>query len=141
MSTLGGYTGWPMNLLSRSPKSGYFVFNFDTKSVKLGLKNWPKNPPIFPIPRLFSLDFLRSPPYSYHMLLVSDFILNHTSSEKECSVYPFALSKSDRRERVSRWREFRFPDICPKTELSKNASPLREFAVAAGEFCEIAKSV
>ena len=36
-------------LLSRNPKSGYFVLNFDTQSVKLGFKNWLKNAPILPI--------------------------------------------------------------------------------------------
>ena len=35
--------------LSRNAKSGYFVLNFDTQSVKLGFKNWLKNAPIFPI--------------------------------------------------------------------------------------------
>ena len=51
-----GIHGVAYELLSRNPKSGYFVYNFDTKSVKLGFKNWPKNPPIFPISRLFSSD-------------------------------------------------------------------------------------
>ena len=44
-----GVHGVAYELLSRNPKSGYFVYNFDTKSVKLGFKNWLKNPPIFPI--------------------------------------------------------------------------------------------
>ena len=35
--------------LSRNAKSGYFVLNFDTQSVKLGFKNWLKKAPIFPI--------------------------------------------------------------------------------------------
>ena len=51
-----GVHGVAYELLSRNPKSGYFVFNFDTKnSVKLGYSKIDfKNPLIFPISRLFS---------------------------------------------------------------------------------------
>ena len=44
-----GVHGVAYELLSRNRKSGYFIYNFDTKSVKLGFKNSLKNPLIFPI--------------------------------------------------------------------------------------------
>ena len=56
-----GVHGVAYELLSRNPKSGYFVYNFDTKSVKLGFKTWLKNPLTFPISG-HSARTLRSPP-------------------------------------------------------------------------------
>ena len=56
-----GVHGMAYELLSHNPTSGYFVYNFDTKSVKLGFKNWLKNPPFFPTSG-HSAWTLRSPP-------------------------------------------------------------------------------
>ena len=73
-----GVHGVAYELLSRNPKSGYFVYNFDTKSVKLGFKIWLKNPLIFPISG-HSARTLRPPPYSWSsaviVLLVDDVVV------------------------------------------------------------------
>ena len=63
-----GIHGVAYELLSRNPKSGYFVYNFDKKSVKFGFKKSAKNPTIFPISG-HSCRNLRSPPYTH--ILVS----------------------------------------------------------------------
>ncbi|CAD7972511.1 unnamed protein product [Amoebophrya sp. A25] len=76
--------------------------------------------------------------FSYHMLLVSDYILNSTS-ETECEiVYPFATTYGDQVRNGARLRRVQFPDVCPGVELAKpGRNPNIQFGMAAGEFVEI----
>ena len=68
--------GVACELLSHNPKSGYFVYNFDTKSVKLAFKNWLENRPIFPTSG-HSCRNLRRPPYSCLFFgVISFFLMN-----------------------------------------------------------------
>lgn len=85
--------------------------------------------------------------FSYHMLVVSDFMLNMTQTRNEYSVFPYALLSDARRTcDADRFREIRIPDVCPNEELvhgssagptARARSPLCEFSMASGEFVEI----
>ena len=67
-----GVHGVAYELLSHDPKSGYFVYNFDTKSVRLGFKNWLKNASIFQIsggPVPFRTSLLPLPTFPSNLVL------------------------------------------------------------------------
>mmetsp|Transcript_117026 Transcript_117026/g.342759 ORF Transcript_117026/g.342759 Transcript_117026/m.342759 type:complete len:399 (+) Transcript_117026:49-1245(+) len=70
--------------------------------------------------------------FSYHMLLGSHLILNRCT-EAEChTIYPFALTTSNRKDGRDHLRAVKVPDLCPRTALP----PRAELSMAAGEFIE-----
>ncbi|KAI5304553.1 hypothetical protein KEM56_006351 [Ascosphaera pollenicola] len=56
---------------------------------------------------------------SYHQLVASSWILNHTTRAKEHPLYPFASQFSNLRSREQQLRKIMIPDVHPASELSK----------------------
>ena len=54
---------------------------------------------------------------SYHALLASSWVLNHTSRPEEWEVFPFALGFSNHVSREAQVRGVRVPDVCPRLAL------------------------
>ncbi|KAB8339070.1 hypothetical protein FH972_022006 [Carpinus fangiana] len=55
---------------------------------------------------------------SYHQLLTSSFILNHTSKADEWALHPFALSFSNQHNRADQLRKVTIPDVHPGGTVS-----------------------
>ncbi|KAK9331259.1 N2227-like protein-domain-containing protein [Lipomyces starkeyi] len=72
--------------------------------------------------------------FSYHMLILSNFLLNHTTSESQFTIYPFLHSFSHTSTATNQLRAIRIPDKCPATF---HASPASNFSFTAGSFAEI----
>ncbi|ORY13422.1 methyltransferas-like protein [Clohesyomyces aquaticus] len=79
---------------------------------------------------------------SYHALIASSLILNHTQKVGQYKIAPFALQSSNHISRHDQFRTFSVPDIDPEEELN-NAThgtdlPANErMSMAAGDFCLI----
>lgn len=56
---------------------------------------------------------------SYHQLLASNWILNHTQRREQFDLYPFALTFSNHMSRPDQLKVFKVPDVHPRTELEK----------------------
>ncbi|KAI5284708.1 hypothetical protein KEM54_001128, partial [Ascosphaera aggregata] len=63
---------------------------------------------------------------SYHQLIASSWILNHTSCAKEYSLYPFASQFSNITSRAQQLRKVLIPDVHPASEMSKRQSSDRK---------------
>ncbi|KAK9486366.1 N2227-like protein-domain-containing protein [Lipomyces starkeyi] len=72
--------------------------------------------------------------FSYHMLILSNFLLNHTASESQFTIYPFLHSFSHTSTATNQLRAIRVPDKCPATFHTSTAS---NFSFTAGSFAEI----
>jgi carnosine N-methyltransferase len=76
---------------------------------------------------------------SYHELMASSLILNHTQKAGQFKIAPFALSCSNHISRTDQLRTVSIPDVHPGSELaSKNESkvPAHErMSMATGDFC------
>ncbi|KAK9374400.1 N2227-like protein-domain-containing protein [Lipomyces chichibuensis] len=72
--------------------------------------------------------------FSYHMLILSNFLLNHTTSESQFTIYPFVHSFSHTSTATNQLRAIRIPDKCPATFHTSTAS---NFSFTAGSFAEI----
>ncbi|KAK9356679.1 N2227-like protein-domain-containing protein [Lipomyces doorenjongii] len=72
--------------------------------------------------------------FSYHMLVLSNFLLNHTTSESQFTIYPFLHSFSHTSTATNQLRAIRIPDKCPATFYTSTAS---NFSFTAGSFAEI----
>ena len=78
--------------------------------------------------------------FAYHMILVSDYILNMTESVEEEVIYPYVTHYGDQLVARDRLRPVRFPDVCPGVELSReNRNPYLRFSMSAGEFVDLYK--
>jgi len=77
---------------------------------------------------------------SYHELMASSLILNHTENVGQYTIAPFALNGSNHISRDDQFRTFKIPDINPAAELVKAAGnshlPAHErMSMATGDFC------
>jgi len=67
---------------------------------------------------------------SYHQLLTSSFILNHTSQANEWPLYPWALNFSNHVRREDQLRRVMIPDVHPASIRS-----LGSMGMTTGDFC------
>ncbi|KAK6524725.1 hypothetical protein TWF281_011626 [Arthrobotrys megalospora] len=89
--------------------------------------------------------------FSFHQLIASNFILNHTSNTHEFTVYPFCHGFSHHRSHAYHLRPITVPDVHPATELNEwlefttpegghrrpavyRYKPSQYFSMSAGEF-------
>ena len=77
---------------------------------------------------------------SYHELMASALILNHTQAVGEYTIAPFALGGSNHLTRSDQFRTYQIPDIHPSTELANAAQNSRvpadeRMSMATGDFC------
>jgi carnosine N-methyltransferase len=74
---------------------------------------------------------------SYHELLASSFILNHSTSAGQFTLAPFALHGSNHLSRTDQFRTFAVPDIHPATALAASTDPdaHARLSMATGDFC------
>jgi carnosine N-methyltransferase len=76
---------------------------------------------------------------SYHELMASSLVLNHTQSASQFTLAPFALSASNHLTRASQFQTFAIPDIHPATALATNTNsnvPAHErMSMSTGDFC------
>lgn len=69
---------------------------------------------------------------SYHQLLTSSFILNHTTQAEEWCLHPFALSFSNVRSRDDQLRSVLIPDVHPGSSLSAG-----RMGMTTGDFVQV----
>lgn len=78
--------------------------------------------------------------FSYHMLLVSNFILNANVDEQSLPIAPYVDHPSNQKRAADRTRVVRLPDVSPSQLLSRvPPEPPLDFSMAAGEFLEVYK--
>lgn len=81
---------------------------------------------------------------SYHELMASSLILNHTDKAERFSIAPFALSCSNHLSRADQFQAFAVPDIHPGTALAMDAGskvPAHErMSMSTGDFCVLYSS-
>ncbi|KAF1996360.1 methyltransferas-like protein [Amniculicola lignicola CBS 123094] len=79
---------------------------------------------------------------SYHALMASSLILNHTPQAEKYTLAPFALSSSNHLSRSDQFRTYAIPDIHPATELQKaeglaKVHPYERMSMNTGDFCVV----
>ena len=76
---------------------------------------------------------------SYHELMASSLVLNHTQRVNQFTIAPFALSGSNHISRADQLRTYHVPDVHPSSELSAASDskvPASErMSMATGDFC------
>ncbi|CAO2652625.1 Nn.00g009080.m01.CDS01 [Neocucurbitaria sp. VM-36] len=76
---------------------------------------------------------------SYHELMASSLVLNHTEKVGQYKIAPFALNCSNHINRSDQFQTFQIPDIHPGSELAKGGKskvPGHErMSMATGDFC------
>jgi hypothetical protein len=76
---------------------------------------------------------------SYHELMASSLILNHTKKAGQFTIAPFALNGSNHISRSDQFQTFQVPDVHPETELAKpglSRVPANErMSMSTGDFC------
>ncbi|KAM0283259.1 hypothetical protein ACHAQH_002553 [Verticillium albo-atrum] len=72
---------------------------------------------------------------SYHQLLASDFILNHTRTAGQFSIFPWVHTFSNHRTRENHLRSYPVPDVHPGTTLREAVSPGSMSMCAADFLC------
>ncbi|KAF3042809.1 hypothetical protein E8E11_007692 [Didymella keratinophila] len=81
---------------------------------------------------------------SYHELMASSLILNHTEKAEQFSIAPFAFSCSNHLSRADQFQAFAVPDIHPGTALATSTGsqvPAHErMSMATGDFCVLYSS-
>lgn len=81
---------------------------------------------------------------SYHELMASSLILNHTDTAEQFIIAPFALSCSNHLSRADQFQAFAVPDIHPGTTLAMDAGskiPAHErLSMSTGDFCVLYSS-
>lgn len=75
---------------------------------------------------------------SYHQLLASSWILNHTAGPEQHVLYPFALHFSNLHSRTQQLRPVRIPDVHPATAMMEaeagEAPPFGTMNMSAADF-------
>jgi SAM-dependent methyltransferase len=79
---------------------------------------------------------------SYHQLMASSWVLNHTQDKEECALYPFALHFSNMRSRAQQLTKVMIPDVHPGTAMAErraaaasgDETPLGEMSMSAADF-------
>lgn len=69
---------------------------------------------------------------SYHEIMASSLILNHTSKPGQFKIAPFALNSSNHLSREDQFRTYEIPDVRPATELAKG--DVGEMGMSTGDF-------
>lgn len=69
---------------------------------------------------------------SYHQLLTSSYMLNHTSMAKKWSLYPFATTFSNNFNRAHQLLEVKIPDVHPGSEVMHG-----DMSMTTGDFCVV----
>ena len=81
---------------------------------------------------------------SYHELMASSLILNHTQRSEQFKIAPFALSCSNHLSRADQFQTFAVPDIHPGTALATTQNsklPAHErMSMSTGDFCVLYSS-
>jgi hypothetical protein len=76
---------------------------------------------------------------SYHELMASALVLNHTQKAGQFQIAPFALNGSNHISRADQFRTVQIPDIHPSTELGmtdgSNVPASERMSMATGDFC------
>ncbi|RPB06065.1 N2227-domain-containing protein [Choiromyces venosus 120613-1] len=79
--------------------------------------------------------------FSYHQLMASNYILNHTASANQHTIHPFISTFSNHTTRASHLRSIQIPDVHPTTLLTQHttaAAPApdlpEQFSMTAGDF-------
>lgn len=76
---------------------------------------------------------------SYHELMASSLVLNHTEKVGHFKIAPFALSCSNHMSREDQFQTFMIPDVHPASELataSGSSVPAHErMSMSTGDFC------
>ncbi|KAF2104153.1 N2227-domain-containing protein [Rhizodiscina lignyota] len=77
---------------------------------------------------------------SFHQLLTSSYILNHSSRADQFALYPFALSFSNHVSRSNQLRKVLIPDVHPATALEEASAGMdihafERLGMAAADFC------
>ena len=83
---------------------------------------------------------------SYHQLLVSNWILNHTRTAGGYDMHPWALSFSNHRTRANQLQKVAIPDVVPGQELDNASSDIgselhafQRMSMSSGDFCVLYK--
>lgn len=78
---------------------------------------------------------------SYHELMASALVLNHTQKAGQFQIAPFALSCSNHISRSDQFQTVRMPDVHPSSELSiangSNVPASERMGMATGDFCVV----
>lgn len=81
---------------------------------------------------------------SYHELMASSLVLNHTQMAGQFKIAPFALSCSNHLSRADQFQTFSVPDVHPETALATGTSstvPAHErMSMSTGDFCVLYSS-
>lgn len=80
--------------------------------------------------------------FSYHQLMASNFILNHTTKANEFTIHPFISTFSNHRTRKNQLRYVSIPDVhpaallsaCTPNQRSDNTPVGERFSMIAGDF-------
>jgi carnosine N-methyltransferase len=76
---------------------------------------------------------------SYHELMASSLVLNHTKKAGQFEIAPFALSCSNHISRADQFQTVQVPDVHPGTELGSpkgsNLPASERMSMATGDFC------
>lgn len=77
---------------------------------------------------------------SYHELMASSLILNHTQRAGQFTIAPFALNGSNHRRREDQFQTFKIPDVHPAAALAKpndtsSVPPHDRMSMSTGDFC------
>lgn len=73
---------------------------------------------------------------SYHQLLASSWVLNHTAGPEQHALYPFALHFSNLHSRAQQLRQVRIPDVHPATAMMEadEETPFGSMNMSAADF-------
>ena len=71
---------------------------------------------------------------SYHQLLASNFILNHTPHANSHTIHPFLSTFTNNITRTSQSSAYTIPDVHPSTALATSKSPVGSMSMTAGDF-------
>ncbi|KAF3039354.1 hypothetical protein E8E12_005668 [Didymella heteroderae] len=81
---------------------------------------------------------------SYHELMASSLVLNHTEKAEQFSIAPFALSCSNHLSRADQFQTFTIPDIHPGTALATDPGSKvpahKRMSMSTGDFCVLYSS-
>ncbi|KAK8210466.1 N2227-like protein-domain-containing protein [Phyllosticta capitalensis] len=77
---------------------------------------------------------------SYHQLMASSFVLNHTERAEQFAIYPWALGFSNHVVRADQLASVRVPDVHPATALresseGKEVHAFERISMSAADFC------
>ncbi|KAF2683553.1 methyltransferas-like protein [Lentithecium fluviatile CBS 122367] len=80
--------------------------------------------------------------FSYHEIMASSLVLNHTDKAGQFNIAPFALGCSNHLSRADQFRTYSIPDVHPRSLLESEGTeekvpPYERMSMATGDFCVI----